>query len=283
MSSPSTRTYKLLPVADIAPRADNTPMRSFVRHVGRKWVDFLRYVGGIVIMCGRLLAALPQLPRSWHLLMSQMLTVGVQSLPLVVLVSVFTGAVSTWQAAYQFEGYVPMRYLGGAVGKAILLELGPVLTALVMTGRVGASMAAELGTMRVTEQVDALEVMGIDPTRYLVMPRVLSGLVMLPILVLFANFVAIMGALAVAVFFVDLSSETFLNGFKLLFKNADLTAGLFKAAIFGLIIAIVGCYQGFNTKGGAEGVGRATTGAVVVASVLILISNYLMAVLLFRI
>ncbi len=258
-------------------------MRSFVRQVGRRWVAFVSYIGGVVLMTGRLIAALPQLPRSWHLLTTQMLAVGVQSLPLVVLVSVFTGAVSTWQAAYQFEGYVPMRYLGGAVGKAILLELGPVLTALVMTGRVGASMAAELGTMRVTEQIDALEVMGIDPTRYLVMPRVISGLLMMPILVLFANFVAIMGALAVAVFFVDISSETFLNGFRLLFKNADLYAGLFKAAIFGLIIATIGCYQGFNTQGGAEGVGRATTGAVVVASVLILISNYLMAVLLFRI
>lgn len=258
-------------------------MRSLVRQVGRRWVAFVSYVGGVILMSGRTAIALPQLARSWHLLTAQMLAVGVQSLPLVVLVSVFTGAVSTWQAAYQFEGYVPMRYLGGAVGKAILLELGPVLTALVMTGRVGASMAAELGTMRVTEQIDALEVMGIDPTRYLVMPRVISGLVMMPILVLFANFVAIMGALAVAVFFVDISSETFLNGFRLLFKNADLYAGLFKAAIFGLIIATIGCYQGFNTQGGAEGVGRATTGAVVVASVLILISNYLMAVLLFRI
>jgi phospholipid/cholesterol/gamma-HCH transport system permease protein len=258
-------------------------MRAFVRHVGRQWVAFLHYVGGVVIMLARVVAALPRIPRSWHLLMNQMLTVGVQSLPLVILVSIFTGAVSTWQAAYQFEGYVPMRYLGGAVGKAILLELGPVLTALVMTGRVGASMAAELGTMRVTEQVDALEVMGIDPTRYLVFPRVVSGLIMLPVLVLFANVVALIGALAVAVFFVDLSSDLFLNGFKLLFKNADLTAGLLKAAIFGLIISTIGCYQGFNTKGGAEGVGRATTGAVVVASVLILISNYLMATLLFRI
>lgn len=258
-------------------------MRGLVRHVGRKWFAFLRYVGGLVLMAGRIIAALPQLPRSWHLFIMQMSTVGVQSLPLVILVSIFTGAVSTWQAAYQFEGYVPMRYLGGAVGKAILLELGPVLTALVMTGRVGASMAAELGTMRVTEQVDALEVMGIDPTRYLVMPRVISGLIMLPILVLFADFVALLGALAVAVFFVDLSSDTFLNGFKLLFRNADLTAGLFKAAIFGLIIATIGCYQGFKTEGGAEGVGRATTGAVVIASVLILISNYLMATVLFRI
>lgn len=258
-------------------------MRGLVSHVGRKWVDFLHYVGGVVIMSGRVAASLTRLPSSWRLLMAQMLAVGVQSLPLVVLVSVFTGAVSTWQAAYQFEGYVPMRYLGGAVGKAILLELGPVLTALVMTGRVGASMAAELGTMRVTEQIDALEVMGIDPTRYLVMPRIVSGFLMLPVLVLFANFVAIMGALAVAVFFVDISGDIFLNGFRLLFRNADLVAGLLKAAIFGLIIATIGCYQGFNTRGGAEGVGRSTTGAVVVASVLILISNYLMATLLFRI
>jgi phospholipid/cholesterol/gamma-HCH transport system permease protein len=176
-----------------------------------------------------------------------------------------------------------MRYLGGAVGKAILLELGPVLTALVMAGRVGAAMAAELGTMRVTEQVDALEVMGIDPVRYLVMPRVVSGVIMMPVLVLFANFVAILGALAVAIFFVNISSDLFLNGFKLLFRTNDLWAGLVKALTFGLIIALVGCYQGFTTRGGAEGVGRATTGAVVVASVLILISNYLIATVLFRI
>jgi phospholipid/cholesterol/gamma-HCH transport system permease protein len=258
-------------------------MQRVVRRVGRRWVAFFQYVGGLVLLTGQIVRALPRAWASRRLVLAQMFTVGVQSLPLVVLVSVFTGAVSTWQAAYQFQGYLPMRYLGGAVGKAILLELGPVLTALVMAGRVGAAMAAELGTMRVTEQVDALEVMGIDPVRYLVMPRVVSGVIMMPVLVLFANFVAILGALAVAIFFVNISSDLFLNGFKLLFRTNDLWAGLVKALTFGLIIALVGCYQGFTTRGGAEGVGRATTGAVVVASVLILISNYLIATVLFRI
>lgn len=258
-------------------------MRGFVRHIGRRWVNFVHYVGGVVIMLGRVLSTLPRVLRSWHLVVAQMLSVGVQSLPLVLLVSVFTGAVATWQAVYQFEGYVPMRYIGGAIGKTILLELGPVLTALVLTGRVGASMAAELGTMRVTEQIDALDVMGIDPVRYLVMPRIAAGFIMLPVLVLFANFVAIAGALVVAVVFGGISSEIFLNGFKLLFKTIDLNAGLLKAMVFGLIITTIGCYQGFNTKGGAEGVGRATTSAVVVSSALILIANYLMATILFRI
>jgi phospholipid/cholesterol/gamma-HCH transport system permease protein len=258
-------------------------MRTFVIGVGRWLVDALVYVGGVVTMGARLVGVLPRIFGSFRLTIAQMLAMGVQSLPLVVLISVFTGAVSTWQAAYQFQDYVPMRYLGGAVGKAILIELGPVLTALVLAGRVGAAIAAELGTMRVTEQVDALEVMGIDPVRYLVLPRVVSGVLMLPVLVLFANFIALMGALVVAVVFVDLSGEVFLNGFKLLFRSKDLYAGLIKAGMFGLIISMIGCYQGFTTRGGAEGVGRATTGAVVVASVLILISDYLIATFLFQI
>jgi phospholipid/cholesterol/gamma-HCH transport system permease protein len=135
----------------------------------------------------------------------------------------------------------------------------------------------------VTEQIDALEVMGIDPVRYLVMPRVVSGAVMLPVLVLFSDFVAIMGALVVAVVMVHLSAATFLNGVKLFFLMSDLYAGLFKAAIFGVIISLIGCFQGFQTRGGAEGVGRSTTGAVVIASVLILISDYLIATALFRV
>jgi phospholipid/cholesterol/gamma-HCH transport system permease protein len=241
------------------------------------------YVGGLARMTGYLLLCLPGVFRSLKATVRQMLFMGVHSLPLIILTSVFTGAVSTWQAAYQFQNYVPLRFLGGAVGKAILIELAPVLTALVVAGRVGAAIAAQLGTMRVTEQIDALDVMGIDPIRYLVLPRVVSGVIMLPILTLFANFVAMVGALTVAVAFVDVTSETFLNSFKLFFKGADLYAGLVKASIFGLIIALIGCFQGFSARGGAEGVGRATTGAVVVASVLILISDYLIATLLFQI
>lgn len=245
-------------------------------------VGLILDVGRLAMMCGRLITTLVDIPKSIKLIVNQMLTMGVQSLPLVLLTSAFTGAVSAWQGAYQFQNYVPMRYLGTAVGKAVVIELAPVLTALVVAGRVGASIAAELGTMRVTEQIDALEVMGIDPVRYLVMPRVLSGLIMMPILVMFANVIAILGALLVAVMLVHLSSETFLNGVRMFFSFSDLYTGLTKAAVFGLIISIIGSFQGFTARGGAEGVGRATTGAVVTSSVLILISNFLLATIQFR-
>jgi len=237
----------------------------------------------MAIMVLRLLATLPKLFSSMRLVLQQMLAMGVRSLPLVILTSAFTGAVSAWQAAYQFQNYVPMRYLGTAVGKAVIIELAPVLTALVVAGRVGASIAAEVGTMRVTEQIDALEVMGIDPNRYLILPRVVSGFIMMPILVMFANFIAILGALIVAVALVHLSSETFLNGVRMFMTASDVLAGLTKAAIFGIIISMIGCFYGFNAKGGAEGVGRATTGAVVTASVLILVSDYFVATVLFRV
>jgi len=251
--------------------------------IGRWIIESLADLGAMAIMVLRLLATLPRMFSSARLILQQMLAMGVRSLPLVILTSAFTGAVSAWQAAYQFQNYVPMRYLGTAVGKAVIIELAPVLTALVVAGRVGASIAAEVGTMRVTEQIDALEVMGIDPTRYLILPRVVSGTIMLPILVMFANLIAILGALVVAVVMVHLSSETFLNGLRMFMSASDVLAGLTKAAIFGVIISLIGCFYGFNAKGGAEGVGRATTGAVVTASVLILVSDYFVATVLFRV
>ena len=164
-----------------------------------------------------------------------------------------------------------------------MIELAPVLSAIVFAGRVGAGITAELGTMKVTEQIDALETMGINPIRYLVMPRVVACLVMVPFLVVFANFVAILGALGVSVIGVDISSETFLNGFRLSFQFSDFINGLIKATVFGYVIGIVGCYEGFNAKGGAQGVGQATTASVVVSSVLILVLNFLFALILFRI
>ncbi|MFC1475705.1 MlaE family ABC transporter permease [Candidatus Zixiibacteriota bacterium] len=254
----------------------------FIGGLGRMALDFFEYVGGLFLLGLRLARVLPRVFGGLRLLTTQMLYMGVNSLPLIVLVSVFTGSVAAWQAAYQFEGFVPMRYLGTAVGKAIIIELAPVLTALVVAGRVGASIAAELGTMRVTEQIDALEVMAIDPVRYLVLPRVVSGVIMLPVLVIFADVVAVLGALTVAVNMVNVSSETFLNGVKAFFYISDMVAGLTKAAIFGFIISFIGCYQGFTTTGGAEGVGQSTMRAVVVSAVLILISDFVVATLMFR-
>jgi phospholipid/cholesterol/gamma-HCH transport system permease protein len=218
------------------------------------------------------------------LFVHQLYAVGVKSLPLIVIISIFVGAVSAWQAAYQFKFIgAPLRFLGQAVGKAVVIELAPVLSAIVFAGRVGAGITAELGTMKVTEQIDALESMGINPVRYLVQPRVLACLFMVPFLVIFANFVAIVGALVVSIIGVQISSETFLFGFRDSFKLSDFINGLIKAGVFGFIIGLVGCYQGFNTKGGAQGVGQATTASVVISTVLILVFNFIFAVILFRV
>jgi len=252
-----------------------------VSYIGSKVIGFLADIGGVAILLKEILFSLPRLFKNFHLTTEQMVFIGVNSLPLIIFVSIFTGAVSSVQAAYQFHNYVPMRYLGTAVGKAVVIELGPVLTALVVSGRVGAAIAAELGTMKVTEQIDALETLAIDPIHYLVVPRFIAGITMLPILVLFSDLVAILGALVVAVVFVDVSAHTFLNGLKMFFHLSDLFAGLFKAFIFGGIIATIGCYQGFKTTGGAEGVGTSTTRAVVISSVLILVADYVIASFLF--
>jgi phospholipid/cholesterol/gamma-HCH transport system permease protein len=256
-------------------------MAQLLVFIGRRTISFIRYVGGVILLLVRIFKGFPRLFGDRHLVVEQMSLMGVNSLPLVLLTSVFTGAVSSVQAAYQFKNLVPMSYLGAAVGKAVVIELGPVLTALVVAGRVGASIAAELGTMKVTEQVDALESMAIDPVSFLVTPRFLAGLIMLPVLTILADFVAIMGGYLVALLFLQVSSHTFLNGLKMFFDLRDVLAGLWKAFAFGGIIGIIGCYQGFQTRGGAKGVGQSTTRAVVISSVLILIGDYLLASVLF--
>jgi len=253
----------------------------FIAFAQRRLVAFVSQVGELSILIWRLLKALPLMVKNPYLTSQQMMVMGVNSLPLIILTSIFTGAVSSVQAAYQFQGFVPLRYLGTTVGKAVVIELGPVLTALVVAGRVGASIAAELGTMKVTEQIDALETMALDPVRYLVVPRFLAGITMLPVLTIFADFVAIVGGLVVAVLAVDITPYTFLNGVKLFFELQDLFGGLAKSVAFGAIIAIVGCFQGFRTTGGAEGVGFSTTRAVVLSSILILLSDYVIATIFF--
>jgi len=251
--------------------------------IGRRTINFISRLGSTFVLLGKSIYYFKDIPRSGKLIVDQCFVIGNKSLPLIIIISIFVGAVSAWQAAYQFT-YIgaPLRYLGAAVGKAVVIELAPVLSALVVAGRVGAGIAAEVGTMRVTEQIDALDTMGISPIRYLVMPRFLASSVMIPVLTIFANFIAIMGALLVSILFVDLSSETFILGVKNSFKLFDIFAGLMKSAVFGAIIGLVGSHEGFYASGGARGVGKATTEAVVIASVLILISDYIMAFLLFR-
>ncbi|RKX32884.1 MAG: ABC transporter permease [Candidatus Zixiibacteriota bacterium] len=258
-------------------------MNSSVPLIGRRAIAFVSHLGSTFLLLFKAVYHFKSIPRSLGLIVDQCFMIGNKSIPLIVIISVFVGAVSSWQAAYQFKFIgAPLRYLGSAVGKAVVIELAPVLSALVLAGRVGAGIAAELGTMRVTEQIDALDSMGISPIRYLVMPRFLACVIMLPILVIFANFVAIAGALLVSVFFVDISYETFLNGVRFSFSFADMMGGMFKAATFGAIIGIFGCHEGFRASGGARGVGISTTFAVVISCVMILISDYVIAIILFR-
>jgi len=216
---------------------------NIVQMFGSRGLFLVEEVGEFSILLVRILKSLPLFVKNIRLTLEQMLMMGVASLPLVLFTSIFTGAVSAVQAAYQFQNYVPMRYLGTAVGKAVIIELGPVLTGLVVAGRVSSSIAAELGTMKVTEQIDALETMALDPVRFLAVPRYIAGFIMLPILTVFSDFVALIGGLIVSMLFIDISAYTFLNGVKLFFELSDVFIGLLKACVFGQVIAVVGCYH----------------------------------------
>ena len=251
--------------------------------VGANIIAFLRDVGGVSIMLGGVFARLGELPRTWKQTLLQMEQIGIGSIPLVIVTSVFVGAVAAVQAAYQFQDYVPMVFLGTVVGKSVILELGPVLTALVVGGRVSASIAAELGTMKVTEQIDAMEILAIDPMRYLVMPRVVASVVMLPVLTILSDLLAILGGMVVANASIGVDTATFVQGLRMFFYVDDVISGILKAAAFGMIIGLLGCYNGFRTYGGAQGVGRATMQAVVTSCICILITNYFLASVLFRV
>ncbi len=251
-------------------------------YVRRRALDALAEVGRISLLVFATFRQLARGLRGFRLVVEQMHTIGVQSLVLVFIVSLFTGAVAAVQAAYQFASMVPMKYLGAVIVRSVVIELGPVLTALIVGGRVGASIAAELGTMRVTEQIDALEAMAIDPVRYLVVPRVVAAVIMLPVLTVLSNAIAIYGSYVVAVTTVGVSTHTFVVSLQQFFYLKDLWSGLIKAVFFGAVIAWMGCYHGFRTEGGAEGVGVATTRAVVASCVQVLIIDYVLANVLFR-
>jgi phospholipid/cholesterol/gamma-HCH transport system permease protein len=241
-----------------------------------KFEFFFLEIGRISFLILGIIKSFPRIFRDRRLILDQMNHIGVGSIPLVIIIGFFTGAVSAWQAAYQFQGFISLSYLGSAVTKAIFIELGPVLTAIVLAGRVGASMAAEIGTMKVTEQIDALETLAINPVRYLVMPRFLACIVMLPVLTIIANFIAIMGAFGVAYFFQDVSFQVFFNSAKRVFEIKDIAGGLVKAFCFGASTSILGCHVGLNAQGGAQGVGNATIRAFVLAAAMTLVLDYVL-------
>jgi phospholipid/cholesterol/gamma-HCH transport system permease protein len=210
----------------------------------------------------------------------QMARLGVASLPIALFIAAFTGIVLSLQASYTITGAVPMYFVGGLVGKSMILELGPVLTGLALAGRVGANIAAEIGTMRVTEQIDALETLSYNPFSYLVLPRVIAGITMFPIVVGYAMGIGIVAGWVTALNLLDMSSEEFVRGLRLFFEVPDVRFALIKAASFGFAVTTIGSFYGFATAGGAEAVGRSTTQAVVVSSMLILVLDAFWAVVL---
>lgn len=210
-------------------------------------------------------------------IMAQMVMIGNNSLPIVLFVSMFVGMVTAVQSSYQLYDWIPRTVVGALVTKSVLLELTPMLTALVLAGKVGATITAELGTMRVTEQIDALEALAFDPISFLITPRVLAGIFMFPVLVVFGDFVAILGGMFGASAIAGIPMESFVEGMKSSFDSWDAIFGIIKATVFGFIITSVSCYQGFQVQGGSEGVGKATMNTVVLTCLSVVLMDFILA------
>jgi phospholipid/cholesterol/gamma-HCH transport system permease protein len=250
--------------------------------IGRGAIQLTAGFGRFGVFVLEAARALPDVGVWGRLLIIQMARLGVASLPIALFIAAFTGIVLALQASYTFTGAVPLYFVGALVGKTVIVELGPVLTGLALAGRVGANIAAEIGTMRVTEQIDALETLAYDPMSYLVIPRVLASIIMFPAVVAFADAVGIAGGWVTSINLLDLSSPQFVRGLRLFFEPFDVQFSLIKAASFGFAVASIGCFFGFTTRGGAEAVGRSTTQAVVVSSMMILVLDAFWAVTLLQ-
>lgn len=241
-------------------------------------VDPIRALGRYVLLIARAFESIGSLPRHWGRLLDQMVRVGVDSIPIAALAAVFSGAVTTVQAAYQLTSFfIPETIIGSIVAPSMILELAAVITGFILAGRVGARIAAELGTMRVSEQIDALEAMGLNSVSYLILPRVLAGMLMFPVLYLMACFVGIGGGILAAQFSGVLSAGEFMQGARQFFRPFDVWYGLIKSVTFGFLITSIACYKGYYTDGGAEGVGNSTTEATVTSCVYILLADLILA------
>ncbi len=256
------------------------PLAPF-EYIGRRFTALLEELGGIFSTFVQSVILLFVPPFRVRLFFKQMEFIGVESSFIVLLTGAFTGMVFALQTSYAFRLFGAENLIGPSVALSLARELGPVLTGLMVTGRVGSAMAAELGTMKVTEQIDALSTMSINPVQYLITPRVLSAIIMLPMLTVLFDFIGIIGSYFMAVFLLGLNGQRFINDTIYMVDLKDVYIGLLKAAVFGAIIAVVGCYKGYYAEKGAEGVGKAATQAVVISSVSILIADYFLTALLF--
>lgn len=253
--------------------------QNFLEQLGRTVINSLQQIGAVVMLTFQALGFVRQV--NGRHFMHQMSHLGVDSLPIVLLTMLFTGMVMTVQTAHEFIKYGAQSSVGGVIGIAIGRELGPVLTGVVVAGRVGAAITAEIGSMKVTEQIDALRVMAVNPVSYLVVPRLLACMMMVPILVVFGDVIGAFGGLIMAVSYAGINEYTYLHSITHFAVVNDVAGGLVKAVFFGAIVALIGCYKGLHSENGAEGVGKATTGSVVTAIILIFISNYFLSLVLY--
>ena len=247
-----------------------------VEGIGKGATNLVEETGAIAQFLGRALMAGLKPPFRFRLILQQMEFVGVGSMFIVLLTGTFTGAVFTLQSIVALQRVGMESMVGSTVMLAVSRELAPVLTSLMVTGRVGSAMATELGTMRVTEQLDAMDVMAVDPMDYLIFPRVLAGAIMVPALTIIFDLVAVIGSFIVAVGVVGLDEGAFVARIQWYLDPFDFTHGLYKSIVFGLILTLVGCYKGYTAKGGARGVGIATTQAVVIGSISVFVVDYVL-------
>jgi phospholipid/cholesterol/gamma-HCH transport system permease protein len=250
--------------------------------IGRQTTGFVAGFGRLGLFLAEAARALPDVGTWGRILAQQMRKIGVDSLPISLFIAGFTGIVLALLASYTVTGAVPLYLVGTLVEKTMTLELGPVLTALALAGRVGATMAAELGTMKVTEQVDALETLAYNPYAYLVVPRLLAAAVMFPVVMVFVMATGLFTGYLAATTILPVSTAEFMRGVRLFYDPFDWQYGLIKSASFGFTIALIGCFLGLSARGGAEGVGSATTRTVVYSAAMILVLDAYWAVTLLR-
>ncbi len=241
---------------------------------------FFETIGGHMILLGKAFSWLPRPPLRPGNYLEAAEYIGIGSLPIIFLVGLFTGMVLSLQAVNAFGIFGMEVYAGGVTAKSLAVEMAPVLTALMLAGRAGSGIATEIGTMRISEQIDALESMAVNPIQYLVLPRLVAGLVMAPILTMVFFLIAMGGAYFIAVITLNVDRGQFIDHTKDLLRPMDLVQGVLKSTIFGLVVVLIGCYQGYNASGGGRGVGIGTTRAVVIGSVMILILDYFMSEIL---
>jgi phospholipid/cholesterol/gamma-HCH transport system permease protein len=250
-------------------------------NLGRSVLSGVEQMGGMLILLISTFGWMFRPPLKLRNIIKQMEFVGVKSTFVVVLTGTFTGMVLALQSYHGFRLFSAEGLVGSTVALSMTRELGPVLTGLMVTARAGSAIAAELGTMRVTEQIDALYVMAANPIKYLVVPRIVASVLMVPLLTAISDFLGILGGYFVGVVLLDINEGIFLDNIYKYVELDDIYNGLIKAAFFGLLLSLIGCYKGFNTRGGAEGVGLATTEAVVIASVSILVADYFLTAIMF--